>query len=67
MSIHLPEITPLPHHAIFKKHKIRKARIAKYLGFCYAHTHNILTGVTEPKPEIREKLDALVDQLEGRV
>ena len=65
-KIEIPAIEPLPHRAIFKRHEVKPAQVAQILGYSFSHVTNILNGYVPAKPEIREKLDALVDQLEGR-
>ena len=66
-KINIPDLEPSPHYAIFKKHGIKPAQVARAIGYSYCHTNNILLGYTLAKPEVRRKLDALVDQLEGRI
>ena len=65
-KITIPSAAPLPHRAILKKHRINAGQVAKAIGYSYCHTNNILLGYPPAKPEILEKLDALVDQLEER-
>jgi len=50
---------------IFKAHGINIATIANYLDRSYPHVLNVLSGYYRMTPEIREKLQKLVDQLEG--
>ena len=56
---------PTKFKAILKKYGIPVSNIAPYLGFSYPHTLNLLNGISRITPEVREKLDAIVIQLEA--
>ena len=63
------EITPIPSKfkAQFKKFEIPACSVATHLGFSYPYVLNLLNGIARITPEVDEKLQALINQLEAEV
>lgn len=60
----LPEIQPLPHREIIRKHGLKLGQVAKYIDRSYPYTSNVLSGNYRPSAEMLNRLDQLVTKLE---
>ena len=58
--------TPSRFKAELNSRGIPASNVAPYLGFSYPHTVNLLNGVSRISPEVEEKLQALLDQLDSQ-
>lgn len=56
---------PTKYKTILKKYGIPVSNIAPYLGLSYPYALNLLNGISRITPEVKEKLDAIVDRLES--
>ena len=56
---------PHPVKKIIKKHSISTATVAEYLDLSFTYTANLLNGVVRVTPENEEKLQKLIEYLEG--
>ena len=63
------EITPLPseYKAQFKKFGIPTCNISVHLGLSYPYVLNLLNGIARITPEVDQKLQSLINQLEAEV
>jgi len=61
----VPEILPLPHKAILKKHGVKMAQAARYLDISFGYMCSILNDSVHPSQKIRTKLDELMTKLEA--
>jgi len=60
----LKAFLPTPHwsKAVFKANGVPFSAVAKGLGFSYAYTCNLLSGVCNVTPEVEARLEELVKQ-----
>ena len=65
--IDLSNFLPKPHpaKAVFQKHGIRHATVARYLGLNTPYLCNMLNGNYRMSKRVEEKIDLLVRSLEG--
>ena len=55
---------PSKYKVKLQKHGLPATAVAKYLGFSYPYTLNLLNGVSRISPVIDRKLQLLIKQLE---
>jgi len=54
---------PSPYRAIFKKEKFPVKAVARFLGYSYGYTSNLLCGTCAMTPEVDDKLAELVKKI----
>ncbi len=62
--MNIPQLQPLPHKNIFKKHNLSLGRVALAVGRSYPFLCNVLNGSHKPSAETLRRLDELVEHLE---
>ncbi|MFH2061061.1 MAG: hypothetical protein ABIJ59_19515 [Pseudomonadota bacterium] len=50
---------------ICEKHRIPVKAVSKHLELSYTHTVNLLNGLSRITPEMKARLDKIVQELEG--
>jgi hypothetical protein len=67
-QIDLEALKPQPHpfRAILRRHKVTNIMVANYLDLHPAYVASILGGHLPMPPHQEQKLQVLVDQLEGK-
>jgi len=62
--LHQQNKNDLSYKEIFQKHNIPMIALSEYLGLCYSYTCNVIAGSRPMTPEIKAKLDSIVEGLE---
>lgn len=54
-----------PFREPLRRHRITNPMIAKFLGVSYSYANNMINGIIKMPAHHEQKLQTLVDQLEG--